>query len=143
MGRQSRRDRSSAQMQTLIIYKDRKRHLPFLTPFSLCTETMPIAHVAAHRPQVGSEGSSTHRANQTSISMEKCLQVDVEGLDKPGCEPTRSTQHAASPSFLLHQIPSPHKLPQQPAFSGCIFWTFSALKTVPVMPHRVGTADCR
>jgi len=49
-----------------------------------------------------------------------------------------------SPPFLLHPISSSNKFPQEnsPAFLGCIFWSFSALKTFPVTQQATRTADC-
>lgn len=120
-----RRDQSSPQMQTLFIYKGRRRHFPFLpsSSRSLCMENTLIASVAAHWPQPGSESWSTCRENQSSISTEKHLQADDEGLEKPVLHSLDVKPYAVlqSPSFLLHLISSSNKLPQEPAFLRCIF----------------------
>lgn len=71
----------------------------------------------------GSESWSTCRENQSSISTEKRLQADDEGLEKPILHSLDVKPYAVlqSPSFLLHLISSSNKLPQEPAFLRCIF----------------------
>lgn len=85
-GRQSQEEEGTSQVRKCRHYLQRQKKtflISILLLTSLCTGIMLIASVAEHQPQPGSESWSTCRGNQSSISTEKCLQADGEGLEKP------------------------------------------------------------
>lgn len=136
---------ASAQMQTRIIYKDRKSHLPSLSLFSLCREGYDFHRCSPSPDRL--PGLTTTGQTKSAFPQQSGCRWVLKDWRSLSCAawlwPTHSIQHAACPSFLPHHIPSSHKSPQEPAFLGCIFWSFSTLKRVPVMLYRAGTAGCR
>lgn len=68
----------------------------------------------------------------------------LKGWRSPSCAAWVWTQQTARwKPFLPHQIPSSHKLPQEPAFSGSILWSFQLSKEFQQCPTGPGqlTAD--